>query len=206
MRLTAVYGGAAEHHRALNTTKYARWLTKPVYLPELPDTDLSDCNTLLVPDRLHAGQLHTARPALLGHLHRGGTVVLFGPQAVLDEHPDDWLPGVRWEHQPTNFWWWLEDDATPPVTATAPDHPLFAHLSPADATWHHHGVLTPPEHAHTLIAARSGGAVLYTDEHSTQGTLVVTTLDPLYHFGSYFMPATERFLDGFLPWLGGSRG
>jgi hypothetical protein len=29
----------------------------------------------------------------------------------------------------------------------------------------------------------------------------VSTLDPLSHFGSHFMPATERFLDGFLPWL-----
>ncbi|MDF2725451.1 MAG: hypothetical protein K0Q59_5128, partial [Paenibacillus sp.] len=33
------------------------------------------------------------------------------------------------------------------------------------------------------------------------GTLLLTTLDPEYHFGSYFMPATERFLDGFLSWL-----
>ena len=43
--------------------------------------------------------------------------------------------------------------------------------------------------------------MLYVDEVSTPGTLVVTTLDPMSHFGSYFMPATERFLDGFLPWL-----
>lgn len=31
-----------------------------------------------------------------------------------------------------------------------------------------------------------------------------TSLDPMYHFGSYFMPATERFLDGLLPWLAGA--
>jgi len=23
----------------------------------------------------------------------------------------------------------------------------------------------------------------------------------MYHFGSYFMPATERFLSGFFPWM-----
>lgn len=29
--------------------------------------------------------------------------------------------------------------------------------------------------------------------------MIVATLDPLSHYGSHFMPATERFLDGFLP-------
>ena len=46
-----------------------------------------------------------------------------------------------------------------------------------------------------------GGVVLYIDRVSTRGTLLVTCLDPIAHFGSYFMPATERFLDGFLPWV-----
>jgi hypothetical protein len=31
--------------------------------------------------------------------------------------------------------------------------------------------------------------------------MLITCLDPISHFGSYFMPATERFLDGFLPWV-----
>jgi hypothetical protein len=53
-----------------------------------------------------------------------------------------------------------------------------------------------------VLAARDGGgAVFYIDRVSTAGTLIVTCLDPLWHFGSYFMPATERFLDGFFPWL-----
>ena len=44
-------------------------------------------------------------------------------------------------------------------------------------------------------------AVLYIDEQSTNGTWIITTLDPDYHFGSYFMPATERFLEALFPWL-----
>jgi hypothetical protein len=42
---------------------------------------------------------------------------------------------------------------------------------------------------------------MYLDRVSSNGTLLMTTLDPTYHYGSYFMPATERFLDGFLPWV-----
>jgi len=36
---------------------------------------------------------------------------------------------------------------------------------------------------------------------TTGGQMILTTLDPFYHHGSHFMPATTRFLDGFLPWL-----
>ena len=55
-----------------------------------------------------------------------------------------------------------------------------------------------------LISCEDGGAVLYVDHVSTPGTLVVTSLDPMYHFGSCSMPATGRFVDGFLPWLAGA--
>ena len=53
-----------------------------------------------------------------------------------------------------------------------------------------------------LVTLPSGEALLYADTVSTPGTLIVSTLDPMSHYGSHFMPATERFLDGFLPWLG----
>jgi hypothetical protein len=51
------------------------------------------------------------------------------------------------------------------------------------------------------VPTDDGAAVFYVDRVSAPGTLIVTTLDPLYHYGAHFMPATERFLDGFLPWL-----
>lgn len=60
----------------------------------------------------------------------------------------------------------------------------------------------PPEGATVLVSTADGGAVLYIDEITTPGRLVMTTLDPMWHFGSYFMPATERFLARFFPWVG----
>ncbi len=42
---------------------------------------------------------------------------------------------------------------------------------------------------------------MYDQKLATGGRWIVTTLDPDYHFGSYFMPATERFLEGFFPFL-----
>ena len=44
-------------------------------------------------------------------------------------------------------------------------------------------------------------ALLYVDEVTTPGRMIVTSLDPCYHHGSHFMPATTRFLAAFLPAL-----
>lgn len=202
-RFVAVYGGSSAHHRALHEPKYARWLAGTVYLPELAEADLSAYDGVIVPERLHAGLQQASRPRLLETLDRGGTVVLFGDQTVYAEQPRGWLPGVDWEHRPTNYWWWREPGATSGLRAHRRDHSLWGHLTPEDATWHQHGVFHPPPGADVLLSTDDGAAVLYIDEVTTPGRLVVTSLDPMSHFGSYFMPATERFLDGFLPWLAG---
>ncbi len=196
-RLAAVYNGSAPHHRTLNEPKYHRWLSEIIYLPDLPGADLSTFDGLLIPERLHKGKIDAASAKVRGFLERGGCALVFGG----GEHPPSWLPGLKWEYRPTNFWWWLEPGADLGLVAPDPDHSLFDYITLADATWHYHGVLYPPDGAETPIALEEGGALLYIDRVSTPGTLLVTTLDPIYHFGSYFMPATECFLDGFLPWV-----
>lgn len=200
-RLAAVYSGSSFQHRALNEPKYRCWLAALVYLPELADCDLSSFDGLLVTERLHRGRLDAAAGRITGLLERGGTVIYLS-----GDEPPDWLPGVRWEQRfrseqgnwmPT---WFLTPGDGLGLRAARPDHPFFRHVTLHDATWHHHGVFWAPDGAEPLIVTRDGGAVLYIDRVSTPGTLLVTSLDPIYHFGSYFMPACERFLDGFLPW------
>jgi hypothetical protein len=192
--LGVVYGGASYHHRAINHPKYRDFFSRSIYLPDLERSDLADLDGLLIPARLHRRLLLSARPKLEEFLQRGKTVIALGEQPIL------YLPGVRWEHRPTNFWWWREPGARSGLVLASPEHSLFRYITLEDATWHYHGVFCPPPGAQTLISTEDGGAVLYLDEASTPGTMVVTSLDPIYHFGSYFMPATERFLDGFLPW------
>lgn len=196
-RLAAVYNGSAAHHRTLKASKYRRWISDTIYLPDLPTAGLDNYDGLLIPERSHRGKLNAAADTILAYLERGGTVLVFGG----GEHPPEWIPGLKWEHRHTNYWWWLEDGADNGVRLADSDHSLFDYIGVKDATWHYHGVLHPPEEAETLIALRDEGALLYLDRASTPGTLLVSTLDPISHFGSYFMPATERFLDGFLPWV-----
>ncbi|MGH3788708.1 MAG: hypothetical protein ACRDRG_19650 [Pseudonocardiaceae bacterium] len=195
--LAAVHGGSAQHHRALTEPKYAQHLTGGlIYLPELADTDLTVYRGLLIPERMHRGLLDRAAGRISELLDAGGTVIAFSGGEPIPE----FLPGVRWQHRPTNYWWWLELGSDLGVRIAAAEHPLFQRLTLRDCTWHYHGVLEPPNGAQVLVELTSGEALLYVDQVSTAGTIVVSTLDPISHYGGYFMPATERFLDGFLPW------
>ncbi|CAH1689733.1 hypothetical protein CHELA1G11_20547 [Hyphomicrobiales bacterium] len=102
---------------------------------------------------------------------------------------------------PTNWWWWLTQGADLGVQAANTDHSLFRYLAEEDLTWHLHGWFDPPEGVTVLAVNEAGKPILYVDDVSTNGRLIVTSLDPLFHHGSHFMPATTRFLKGFLPWM-----
>ncbi|MFE4501075.1 hypothetical protein ACFRFQ_14550 [Rhodococcus sp. NPDC056743] len=196
--VAAVFGGNSHHHNALTTPKYAQDLTGGLlYLPELADTDLSGYDAVIVPERIHRGLLNAAAPRILEYLAGGGTVVSFSGGEPLPE----FLPGVRWEHRPTNYWWWLEPGADLGMSTPHPEHSFFEYLGLSDCTWHFHGAVHPPAGAEILLTLPNGDVLAYVDQVSTRGTLVVATLDPMSHYGAYFMPATERFLDGFMPWI-----
>jgi hypothetical protein len=196
--LAALYGGSSPAHRTLTAAKYARHLTGgTIYLPDLADVDLTGLAGLIIPERMHRGLLERGAERILDLLDAGGVVVAFSGGEPLP----GFLPGVRFEPRPTNFWWWLEAGADLGLRTPSPRHRLFDHIGLADCAWHYHGVLDPPAGADVLVTLATGEPVLYVDSTSTNGTLVVATLDPISHYGSYFMPATERFLDGFLPWL-----
>jgi hypothetical protein len=192
--LAMVYTGSGPHHAVLEDPRYGRHISRLIYLPDLPDATLDDVDGLLVPCRAHHARVVAAAPKIRSLLERGGTVV------AMAEQPTPWLPGLAWEHRPINFWWWREG-GTCGLVAAQPEASLFDYVTLADASWHFHGVFHPPAGAETILAAEDGAAVLYVDRVSTPGTIVATTLDPMYHVGSNFMPAAARFLEGFLPWL-----
>ena len=137
----------------------------------------------------HRAQLHA-------YLDQGGTIVATG-----ESNSELFLPGITFTPQPTNFWWWLTPGADLGVRIAAPDHPLFSSLGQKDITWHLHGWFDPPEGVEVLAVNGEDKPILYVDDVTTRGRLVVTSLDPFFHHGSHFMPATTRFLDGFLPWM-----
>ena len=194
-KIAVIYGGHASHYRTFNEPKYAQFIDALVYQREFKDFNLTGYDVLIVPSQLNGNILLENKQKIHDFADQGGIVLAFGPQ------PWEWLPDQNWEERPTNFWWWTEKDAKSGLVTKNENHEFFDYLTLDDSTWHQHGVFWPKETVTTLIATEDGGSVLYIDNDSSNGTWVITTLDPDYHYGSYFMPATERFLDGLFQWL-----
>lgn len=193
--LAALHGGSAPHRRTFFESEYARYFDEVIYLLDLADVALGPYDGLVIPSRLHIERRNAHADQLRTFLEDGGAVVTFGQQ------PDPWLPELEWTYRPTNFWWWLEPDGDSGLRYPRLDHPFFEYVPPDDCVWHFHGSFDPPAGADVLITDDEGGGVLYVDRETWTGRTMVTTLDPTYHFGSHFMPATDRFLSGLCPWL-----
>lgn len=195
-KIGVIYGGSSQHSRTYKTGEFAKHIHRLLPIREFAEADLSELDVLLVPSQSHVKLVEANADKIRAFAQSGRIVVTLGPQGI------DWLPDHNWEFRPTNFWWWLEKGADSGLRLPGEEHDLFRnYLTLSDATWHQHGVYWPAAGCETLVSTADGGSVLYIDKVNTGGTWVNTTLDPDYHYGSYFMPATERFLRGFLPWL-----
>jgi len=196
-RLTVLDGGTSYHAFAIGDDSLGRWYDRRLYV-EAADADaLADSAVVVVPCRLNPDWLAAHADLLIDVLRRGDTLVVMG-----ETEPERWLPDADQTPVPTNFWWWLDPEAELGLTVGAATHGLYRYLSLADAIWHYHGHFQVPPGAVSVIDAPEGGSVLVDDRASWPGRLLLTSLDPFYHHGSFFMPAASRFLRGFCRWLG----
>jgi hypothetical protein len=196
MTILAIHPGASYHIESLEAPRYAACFDRLVRPEDLARVDLSEFSTILIPCRTPADRMVEHAERLRAYLDQGGTVIATG-----ESDSALYLPSVRFTPQETNFWWWLTPGADLGVRIAAPGHTLFRHLDEWDLAWHLHGWFEVPAGAEVLAVNESGKPILYIDEVSTSGRMILTSLDPFYHHGSYFMPAATRFLDGFLAWM-----
>ncbi len=196
MSILAVNPGSYYHLESLEGKRYAGYFDRLARPEELGDIDLNQFNVVLIPCRTPADRMEPHIERLRAYLDQGGTIVATG-----ESNSELWLPAVKFTPQPTNFWWWLTPGADLGVRVVKPEHSLFGYLTEKDCTYHLHGWFDVPEGAEVLVVNESRQPILYVDEVTTKGRMVITSLDPFYHHGSHFMPATTRFLDGFLPWV-----
>jgi hypothetical protein len=196
MSILAVHPGAAYHIESFEAPRYAGYFDRLVRPEALDGIRLEDFSVILIPCRTPADRMVEHAGRLRAYLDQGGTVIATG-----ENDYDLYLPAVRFTAQMTDWWWWLTPGADLGVRIAAPKHPLFDRLTERDLTWHLHGWFDVPEGAEVLAVNASGQPILYIDAVTTSGRMVLTSLDPFYHHGSHFMPATTRFLDGFLAWM-----
>ncbi|MFD4441960.1 hypothetical protein ACFWPK_19515 [Nocardia sp. NPDC058519] len=198
-RVAFVHGGTHAQLATLADPALAPYRIRPVHIRKLEPVALADADVVVVSDRLRPDLLIPRSPVLLECLARGATMVVFGENGV-----GEWLPGVQEESRPTNFWWWRtgEDHR---IRLRAPHHPAWPYFADRSVIWHFHGVLKPPQGAVSLVdletvTGERDGSLLYLDELSTPGRLLVTTMDPVYHHGSGFMPGATQLLYSAMQW------
>ena len=196
MSILVIHPGAYYHIESFESPRFAGYFDVLVRPEDLPDVRLEDHAVVLIPCRTPADRMMPHRQQLQDYLDAGGTIVATG-----ESESQLFLPGIEFTPQPTNFWWWLTPGADLGVRIAAPDHALFSRLAQRDITWHLHGWFDVPEGAEVLAVNEEGKPILYIDTVTTRGRMVITSLDPFFHHGSHFMPATSRFLEGFLPWM-----
>lgn len=196
MSVLAIHPGAAYHIESLEGPRYAGYFDRLVRPEDLATVDLATFDVVFVPCRTPADRMIEHKERLRAYLDQGGTIIATGETAC-----EAFLPGIRFTPQPTNWWWWLEPGADLGVRIASPGHSLFSHIGEGDITWHLHGWFDPPDGVEVLAVNGEGRPILYIDEVTTGGRMVITSLDPMFHHGSHFMPATTRFLDGFLLWM-----
>lgn len=194
-----LHGGTHAQLATLDDPALTPYRMRALHVRHLREADLTDAEVVLVADRLRPDLLLPRADLLLACLRRGATLVVFG-----ENHAGDWLPDVRESHRPTNFWWWRtgEDHRLHP---RHPEHPAWDFLTPESMTWHYHAVFATPPGATTLmdLHTESGaldGSILYIDDTTSPGRLLATTMDPVYHHGSGFMPGATQLLYSTLQW------
>ncbi|MEM8976678.1 MAG: hypothetical protein AAGD43_31910 [Pseudomonadota bacterium] len=188
-RLACLHGGAHSERLSLRRSVCADYLAAAIYLLDLPKTDLSQFDGLIIPEGLNQRKLDAASAQLVRFLNGSGTVFLFGDQ------PTEWLPSVRWRFAVAGL------PEPNHLRVASPSHPFHKAFKPIDF-YHQHGSFLPPEGAEVLMTKRNGDVVLYVDEVSTAGRLMVTSLDLMHHVDGFFSnPISTRFFDRFLPWV-----
>lgn len=190
--------GTGSQLRTLADPALRPYRLRDLYLPDTAEDDFQDLDVLLVADRSHPRLLARHAEAVLEVARRGGTLVVLGENSA-----HQWLPGVRWQARPTNFWWWRtgEDHG---MRLRSPEHPVWNYLSQRAVIWHHHGVFQAPEGTVPLVALEEdgveAGVTTYLDEVSTPGAILVTSMDPCFHHGAGFMPGATQLIYCLLRW------
>lgn len=188
--------GTYYHHRTFHTETIMPYIDEVIYVREFDEEKFMQCDAFIVSCRTNPALLIPLKDSFARFLAAGKTLVAMG-----ETGSEQWLDGVQWTTCQVNFWWWKETHPDSGLRVGAAAHSLFDYITLEDATWHQHGTFALPNGAVSVLDKVDGGSVLYEDCSSTPGRLIVTSLDPMYHHGSYFMPATTRFLHGFFLWL-----
>ena len=198
MSILAVHPGTYYHIESLEGSRYRGMFDALARPEDLGDIDLGAFDAILVPCRTPASRMTPHKRLLADFLDAGGyrhrnrrerePVLAAGYQLFAAGHQFLVVAGRR-----------------APISGCASSSPSIRcskRIEQGDLTWHLHGWFEAPEGAEVLAVNGDGKPIFYIgrgDDRRPDDSDHASI--PFYHHGSHFMPATTRFLDGFLPWL-----
>jgi len=191
-RIAVVYSGISFQHQSINLEQFrGRFDVLDIY--DLPRTDLSVYDGLIMPRSTDQVALGTCRDQIKDFLNLPGIVVALG------DYWGDWLPGC------TYGGFTPEDDMQLEKVA---EHPILQGVESSDLHWHKginglcsHGHLVAPDKAKVLVRNSRGDAILYEDRASTRGVVVAgSQFDVFCHTFSRDAGAM-RALENILDWI-----
>lgn len=199
-KITALHSGTYYNLVSLLKEPFAKYFHKCVYLPELKKSDLDDCDILLVTDSLVVRHLEKNKELFKEFLKSGRTLVIGGRN-----EPQLWLEGIEYKELPFNFWWWLDKEHNDiDITPDDTNHELFKYIDFKDLIWHFHGGYKKLNGAKSAIKSKLDESVsVYQECSFGGGNLILTSLDPFFHHGCFFMPNASKFGAGLLERLMG---
>lgn len=179
---------------------YADYIDDMLYLRELDRYRLDDYGAIVIPDFSDEGLLRRHADRINAYLAGGGFLIVFEPARI-----DRWLTAVKvtWFDRRTVDWkWWMKPGGRLEVYQPEPRHGMAEAIPLADMSWHFMGAYEFVEGATPILNIDDDeGCLMFDIRLPSGGRLIASTLDPHWHNGHRFMPATTRFLDGFYPWL-----
>lgn len=197
-KIAILTNGMSFHNRFFAMEEYKGLYDDIIHIKDLPETDLSSYDTLIVTERLSIPHLKCNQGKLLAFINSGKRLFIFG------EVLENWFPTIQWQSSEVNFSWWVKEKGDLPLTERNNMHALYEHVTLKDMKWHYHGTFEPPQGAVSLVDNDEERSIFYIDNVSFNGELVVTSLDPIFHIGLGFIDQTKPFLNGLTQWLRGS--
>lgn len=225
-----LHGGSSSQLATLADLRDEGFAVREVYLPDLLRglDSLHGVSRLFVADRLHPRLWARAAPQAVAVARRGGIVFLSGENSVEQIPGFSATPTPTnywwWKHGEDPHISIRPISPVPAAQEPAAGQPgarepasmagdslagrLRAELSDRALRWHHHAVLDEiPASAQVFVTHESPrengprGALLVLDASASGGTLVITTMDPVYHHGARFMPGASELLRGVMRWM-----
>lgn len=195
-KIVALDCGSQFHLISLHREPFKKYLEKTIYLPELKKSDLDEAEILVVSDCSSIKQILDHKNLIYEFLNSAKVVVVLGRNEA-----ETWLDGVSKIDLECNFWWWLDKKSSINIEPLVKDYELFKYAKFNDLVWHYHDGYEL-EGALNVIANKDNGASVFLDKKDYfGGRLILTSFDPFFHHGNFFMPNATKFGSAMLKFL-----